>query len=283
MRSALRDGFAAAVRRAPLVIVLWQMNLLFGVILAGLSATALAVTLEGSWYTRSLLYDLDPTAFIALFTLHASTFKLLGAAAATLVVLYLAGWLLLHGAIVASVCGEEDLGIRDTLRAGAGVVPVFLRIALLAVVVFAVLVGGSAIVAFAGMRLSRRAAMPFAWEMCLAGGVAVGAIAWVFCAAVHDHARLRCVAQAEGAVRSYVWAFDFVLQGRRAFPLALVLFAASALLAVGYQLVASRIAADWTTGLVLSVLWGQAMLLTRSLFRLWAFAAEARLQGVAGD
>jgi hypothetical protein len=283
LRPALTVGFGDAVRRAPLVVILWQVNLLFGVILAGLAATALAVTLEGSWYTRSLLHDLDPTAFFALFTYHTPTFKLLGATAATLVVLYLAGWILLHGAVVAAVCGDEDLGMRDTLRAGAGVLPVFLRLAALAAAVFLVLVGGVGVATVGAARLARASAAPFAWEMCLVAGAAAGVSAWIFCSAVHDHARIRCYATGHGAARGYAWAVRFVLHGgKRAFGLALALFLASAALAAFYQSVASRIDADWMTGVVLSILWGQAMLLTRSLFRVWAFASEARLQGEAG-
>lgn len=284
MRHALRAGFGAALHRLPLVILLWQVNLLYGVILAGLSATALAVTLESSWYTRSLLADLDPTVFFVLFSRDAPTFKLLGAAAVVLVVLYLAGWVLLHGAVISSVCGEEDLGIRDALRAGAGVLPIFLRIGVVAAIVFVVLVGGAALAALVAMRVARHSVAPLAYEIAAGSGIVACTLAWVFCAAVHDHARLRAVGQGDSATESYAWALRFVLQGgRRAYPLGLVFLVIALATAALYQLVAMQIAADWTTGLVLSLVWGQAMLLARSLFRLWTFAAEARLQGVAGD
>lgn len=280
---ALAAGLGDATRRTPLVVLLWQVNLLFGAILGGLAATALVVTLDGSWYTRSLLRDLDPTVFFVLFSHDAAAFKLLGATAVTLVILYLAGWLLLHGAVVASVCGEENLGVRDSLRAGAGVLPLFLRIAAVATLVFAVLVGGSAVTAAYAMRLAREAAAPALWEACAAFGVGAASLAWIFCAVVHDHARIRCFARGSGAIESYAWAMSFVTRGgRRALPLGLVLFAVSAALAVFYQAVASRMHADWMTGVVVSILWGQAMLLARALLRVWTFASEARLQGEAG-
>lgn len=279
MRETIAAGFADALRRSPLVVMLWQVNLLFGAIFAGLGATALAVTLDGSWYTRSLLHDLDATALFALYTHHLPTFKLLGATAVTLVVLYLTAWVPLYGALVASVCGEEDLGLRDALRAGAGVTSVFLRIGLVALVVFGVLVGGVAVAALAAMRASRLAAVPAAYEAIAVGGVLAAALTWVFCSAVHDHARLRAFLTGDGAVSSYAWAFTFVARGRRrAYPLALALAAVGLLLAALYQVVASQIPADWMTGVVLSILWGQAMLLARSLIRVWLFAAEARLQ-----
>ena len=64
---------------------------------------------------------------------------------------------------------------------------------------------------------------------------------------------------------------------------ALALCAAGGLLTAFYQAVASQIRADWMTGVVLSIVVGQAMLLARVLFRVWAFAAEARLQRETAD
>lgn len=281
MRDAFTAGFADALHRSPLVVMLWQVNLLFGSVFAGLGAIALAVTLDGSSYTRSLLYDLDATALFALWTHHTPTVKLLGAAAVTLLVLYLAAWVPLYGAVVASVCGNEDLGIRDALRAGAGVTALFLRIGLLAAALFVVLVGGVSLATVVGMRAARLAVSPGLYEVTALLGIAIAAVAWVFCAAVHDHARLRAFASGAGAVTSYVWALRFVLRGgRRAYPLALALAVTGLLLAAFYQVVASQIAADWMTGVVLSILWGQAMLLARALIRVWVFAAGARLQEI---
>lgn len=284
MRQALRAGFTDAVDRSPIVIVLWQVNLLFGTIFAGLAATALAVSLDGSWYTRSLLYDLDATAFFALFTHHLATFKLLGATAVTLAVLYLAAWVPLYGAVVAAVCGDGDLGVRDALRAGAGVTPVFLRIGTIALIVFIVAIGGVGVATAAGMRLARAATAPGAYEAIAVAGLLVIVFVWIFCTAVHDHARIRCFVEGEGAIESYAWALSFVCRGRRrAYILALLLAAAGLVLTIFYQLVASRISADWMTGVVVSIVFGQAMLLARALVRVWWFAAEARLQGVAGQ
>jgi len=283
MKDALAAGFAAALRRSPLVVMLWQVNLLFGAVFAGLGATALAMALDGSWYTRSLLQDLDATALFALYAHHLPTFKLLGATGATLVVLYLAAWVPLHGALVASVCGDEELGVRDALRAGAGVTAVFLRIGLVALASFVVLVGGTAVASFVGLRLARQAVAPGAYQAGAVAGAFLLALAWVFCAAVHDHARLRAFLTGEGALASYGWAFSLVTRGRRrAYPLALALVGVGALLAAFYQVVASQIAADWMTGVVLSILWGQAMLLARSLVRVWAFAAQAQLHDERG-
>jgi hypothetical protein len=284
MRQAFATGFTDAVHRSPLVVVLWQVNLLYGAIFAGLAATALAVTLDGSWATRSLLHDLDPTVFFALDSHHLPTLKLLGAAAVMLTVLYLAAWVPIYGALVASVCGDEELGIRDSLRAGAGVVAVFLRIALVAAAVFVLLVGGIGVAAFLAMRLAREAAAPGYYELAVAGGAIAGVLVWILCGAVHDHARIRCFATGEGALRSYGWALGFVLRGgRRAYLLALAVSVVGGLVAAFYQAVASSLSTDWMTGVVLSILWGQAMLLARSLFRVWIFAAEARLQGAVAE
>jgi hypothetical protein len=282
MRDALAAGLADALKRSPLVVVLWQVNLLYGAVFAGLAATALAVTLDGSWYTRSLLNELDPAAFFALYAHHLPTLELLGAAAAMLAVLYMAAWIPIHGAVVAAICGDEDLGVRDALRAGAGVVAVFLRLGALALLVFVLLMGGVGGAAFVGARLAREAAAPAVYELVVVGGLAAGVLVWVLCAAIHDHARIRAFASGDGALRSYTWAAMFVLRGgRRAFALTLALCAIGWMVAAFYQAVASSLSADWMTGVVLSILWGQAMLLARALLRLWLFAAEARLQGVA--
>jgi hypothetical protein len=187
---------------------------------------------------------------------------------------------LLHAALIASLCGERPLGMRDTLRAGAGVLPVFLRLAGMALLAFVILVGGALLAGYSGMSLSRRAAAPLAYELCAVAGILLALSAWLFCGAVHDHARIRAAVSGEGASRSYLWALGFVTSGgRRAFPLALLTWIAAIAAWAVYQIVASQIAADWMTGVVVSILWGQVLLLVRSLLRVWNFAAAAHLQG----
>src|SRR6185295_5732339 len=113
-----------------------------------------------------------------------------------------------------------------------------------------------------------------------AAGAFLTTLAWTFCSAVHDHARIRAFTNSEGALASYRWALGFVLHGgRRAFRVALTLLAIGLILSAFYQAIASFIQADWMTGVVLSILWGQAMLLSRALVRVWTMSAEAHLQG----
>jgi hypothetical protein len=280
--AALSWGLGAAVRRSGLVTVLWLVSLVFGGLFAALSGTALAVSLNDSWVSRSLLYDLDVTAVIALFVHAAPTLKLLAASAAALAVLYVIMWLVLHSAIVTAVCSPDDLTVTDALQAGTSVLPVFARLFLLAGAVTALSLGAVALLTRAVMAVARDGASEITWELAAAGGLVAGALVLVFCMAIHDQARIRAAGAGTGAWSSYLWAMQFVLAGgQRAYLLAVILQAVGLALWLVYQGVAALIDTNWMAGVVAALVWSELYMAARMVVRVWGFAAQASLQGPA--
>jgi hypothetical protein len=102
--------------------------------------------------------------------------------------------------------------------------------------------------------------------------------------AVHDHARIHCAATGTGAVPAYLWALRFVVSGeRRAVPLLALLFVTGGAGWAVYQMVGILIATNWIPGVVVSLVWGQLLMLYRMFLRVWSLAAETELQSVNED
>jgi hypothetical protein len=109
--------------------------------------------------------------------------------------------------------------------------------------------------------------------------VLAGVAVVLFLATVHDHARIRIATKGVGPLRAFGWAVGFV--GRRegqALPLVLLLLISSLMIWVVYRSVGLLIATDSASGVALSLLWGELLLLVRMFLRVWWFAAETYLQ-----
>jgi hypothetical protein len=126
------------------------------------------------------------------------------------------------------------------------------------------------------------AEMTFYWIV--AGGALVGALSWLFFATVHDHARIRSRTGEVGTLRAFGWALAYVgRRQRRALPLAALLVATSAALWAVYHGLSHSLAIKSASGVTLSLLLGEALLLARMFLRVWWFAAETYLQQGRGE
>jgi hypothetical protein len=280
MRSALRSGVAVACRCWPIVGILFAVSFASALIFGAVAWSWLSVSLGKSLATRTLLTDLDAQVFIDLFVHHREGFALLLVSAALLAACC---WLLgvwLNAVAVAAVA--RDVSWLECPLQGCRAYPTYLCLCATVNVIQA-----AALVALflLGRALTRWTAdstseMTFYW---ISGGAAlVGALAVFFFATVHDHARIRVARTGAGALRALGWAFGFV--GRRegrALLLALVLLCGSLLIWLLYQGVSSCIRTDSALRVALSLLWGEALLLTRTFVRVWWFASTAQLQAAA--
>ncbi len=279
MGSALRAGLQLAFHRLPLALVLWLVNLAFGTLFAALAAMALSLSLDGSWFTRSLLYQLDFNALAAAIAHSGAVFQLLAGAGLALAAIYVIGWLPLHAVIVAAVCTREKVTVHGAVQAGTRHLPVFIRLFVLSGAITGGLLFAIVVASRAVLQLARDAAAERAWEAGLAGGIIALAMVLVFCIAVHDHARIRAVAHGSGAWSSYAWALRFVVDGgRRAFLLALGLQVLGIGLWGVYQAATWAIPTNWMTGVIVALVWAQLCIAARMLLRVWSFAAQADLQ-----
>ena len=198
-----------------------------GVAMAGLFGVAawlwLAEALDGSLATRTLLAAADANVFVDLLMHHGESLRTLGVTAAILLVLGTLAGIWTNAAMVAAAAGAR--GARPAFRRGWGLLPVFLRLWLLAGplaigVAAAIGIGGKLLLAWAAGR--GFALPPLA---VLGGGFVLAGGSLLVLAAVHDHARLRsAVRPGTGAVQAYAWAWGFVWRrGTQALPLAAVL------------------------------------------------------------
>jgi hypothetical protein len=183
----------------------------------------------------------------------------------------------LNAAAIASV--GEEASTASCLLGGMQLYPTYLALWALS---NGCMLASAAALLLSGRWLMRRTAEG-AVEMTpywiVAGGVLVGALAWLFFATVHDHARIRSWTVGAGAVRAFGWALAYVGRWqRRALPLALVLLGTSAALWAVYQGLSRYVATTSASGVTLSLLSGEALLLARMFLRVWWFGAETHLQ-----
>lgn len=250
--------------------------------MAGLFAIAawlwLAEALDGSLATRTLLTAPDANVFVDLLMHHGESLRALGVTAAILVALGSLAGIWTNGALVAAAAG--DVGVRQSLRRGWGLFPVFLRLWMLAAptavaVTGAIGIGGKWLVDWAAGR--GLGLPPFA---ALGGALLAIAASLVVLAAIHDHARIRCAAHPEaGALRSYAWAWRFVWRGGpQALPLAVVLGLAAVLVWSCGLVIRHAISTASEVGVAAGLLLGQLGALARVVARGWSFAAETALQ-----
>jgi hypothetical protein len=277
MGRAYINGFALALRRWPVVLVLFLVSVLAGGSFAAAAWFWLASALGSSLATRTLLTDLNVQVFIDLFIHHRESLKILLLAGAILTVAFGVLGVWLNATAIAAV-GEET-STTSCLLGGIQLYPTYLGLWVLS---NGGLLASAVTLVFFGRWLTRWTAESPA-EMTPywigAGTALVVALVWLFFATVHDHARIRSWAVGVGAVRAFGWALVFV--GRRqtrALPLAVLLVGTSAALWAVYQGLSHHLAANSALGVTLSLLSGEALLLARMFLRVWWFGAETHLQ-----
>jgi hypothetical protein len=277
MGRAYIRGFALALRRWPLVLVLFLASLLAGLSFAAAAWFWLASALGSSLATRTLLSDLNVQIFIDLFVHHRESLWMLVLAGSILAAAFVGLSVWLNAAAIASV--GEEASTASCLLGAVQLYPTYL--ALWALSNGCML--ASAVALFLSGRWLMRWAAESAAEMTpywiVGGGVLVGSLAWLFLATVHDHARIRTWAVGAGAVRAFGWAVAYVgRRQRRALPLAVLLLGTSVALWAVYQGLSRHVATNSASGVTLSLLSGEALLLARMFLRVWWFGAETHLQ-----
>jgi hypothetical protein len=279
MGQALGLGLLAALRRWPVVIVLFVANLAAGFCFTAAAWSWLSAALDNSLASRTLLTDLDWNVFIDLLVHHGESLRmlLLGGLLLALPAILLSIWL----NAVAVVAVGEDGTLGECMRRGLALYPRFFWLSFLS---NALCVAGVGACVLLGRQLAQwTAESTFELTVYLAIGAAtaVGGLLLVFLVTVHDHARVRTTASGVGALGAYVWALRFV--GRRewrALPLALLLLGTGFVVWMVYQTVAMLVPTDSSHGVVLSLVLGESLLCVRMLLRVWCFAAVTELQGL---
>lgn len=279
MGQAFGLGFLAALRRWPVVVILFVANFVAGLCFAGAAWTWLAESLDRSLPTRSLLTDLDWNVFVDLLVHHAQSLRMLLAGGVLLAVPAVLLGIWLNAAAVVAV--GEDGSLGDCLRRGLTLYPTFFRLSLLSNLLSAAAIGCGVLVGRGLTRWTAESGSELTFYLAAGAGVLLGALLLVFLLTVHDHARVRSTARGAGALRAYAWALRFVARREwRALPLALVLLSISFTVWVVYQTGGMLVAPNSAHGVVLSLLWGQVLLLARMLLRVWTFAAATELQSL---
>ncbi len=278
LRSYIRGAWLAA-ETWPLTLVLWLINAIFGVVFALASGYWLALVLDGSLATRTLLKTLDAQVLVDLYRHHATSFRMLLVLAAFIAAHNVLLWFWLHGVVVCAVRAEPDEKWRRVWWRGLRLAPVMAGLYGLALALVAVLSGAVWGAVWEAQRwtvASTSAALP---DAIYAAAAVLWAVGYVLLAAVHDHARLRACAADCGVLAAYGWAWRFVLRGGEgAIPLAIVLQATALALWLVYQLIGLALPVNEILGVTGSLLWGEVFLCTRMAMRVWCFAAQSELQ-----
>jgi hypothetical protein len=270
-------GLAKAARRGALVAVLGFVNLAFALGFGSLAWFWLALALDRSLATRSLLYKLDVNVFVDLFVHHRESFLTFMFGAVLLLVVAVLIWIWLNAVVVVAVAEEGEWG-RVAHRA-IDVFLTFLGLWFLMAGVLGGLLGAIGIGAW-GLTRWTESSSEMGTSLVLGGAVGLGLLTILILATVHDHARIHSAATGARALSAYAWAAAFLLRTRLAIPLAAV-FAVTGIVLWGiYQSVAAFLVTESVPGVVLATLWGQTWLFVRVFTRVWMFAAETELQNV---
>ena len=269
-------GFRTARRCWPLWGLLFVTSCIAAVGFAGASWLWLSYALDASLATRTLLVDLDLNIFVDLLAHERTSLTMLLAAGAMLVgALWFVGvWL--NAIVIASLADEVPL--PAAARRAVDLYWRFFRMALCALVADAAIVVAATT---AGWYLVSSMEDPTDLAVYVVGVACAGAAAGLvlIVTTAHDHARIHSAATDAGAGEALRWALHFVTRGdRRALPLAGVLAATGGLAWLVYQAAGTLLSTAWVPGLVLSLVWGQGLLLFRMFLRVWRFAAQLELQ-----
>lgn len=277
MVRAYVSGLRAAVRRWPLAVALFVANLVIGLGFTIAAWQWLTTSLDRSLATRTLLTDLDPNVFIDLFAHRSNSLHALTVTGMLLAALFLLLAVWLNAVAVIAVGDDAPLG--ECLRRGVSAYPIYFRLAVLANVLNAAGVVAGVLVGRGLSRWLSESATEMSAYWAVMAGVLVGGLVLLFSTTVHDHARIKSTASGTGALRAYAWAVGFV-GGRqwRCIPLSVLLLFTGLAVWAGYQALAQLIPATSPSGVTVSLLWGESLIVFRMLLRLWTFAAATELQ-----
>jgi len=274
---AYRSGLKIALRRWPVVIILFLASLAAALSFGAAAWSWLSLALDKSLATRSLLNDLSVQVFIDLFIHHGESFLMLLAGGIVMTVGFISLGAWLNAITVAAVCEEEPLSA--SVARGSRTYPTYLGLAVVVNLLHAAAITASALLDRTLMHWAAESTSEITGYAVAALSAIFGGLAVLFFATAHDHARIRVTNTDAGVIRALGWAFAFVLRRqRRTFPLAVLLLATSIASWVIYQTVAWFIPARSALGVASSLLWGEVLLLVRMFIRVWWFAAETHLQ-----
>ena len=277
MAACYFSGLRDALRHWPLVLVLFAVHLLAGMIFTAAGWSWLSIALDRSLATRSLLTNLDTNLLVDLFVHHAGSFRMLILVGGVLAAAFLVLGVWLNASTVAVV--GEDLGLGEGLHRGLSLFPCLLRLWLVATAVNLVIIIGGYVLGRALVRWTAEGASDLTWYWIVGVTTALALVLLFVSVAIHDHARIRCAAAGPAAMRAYVWAIVFVLRREgRALLLMAALCGTGVALWMAYQSLGMLIVTDSTFGVTLSLIWGETLLASRMVLRVWCFAAETALQ-----
>jgi hypothetical protein len=277
MGSLCVSGWHTAMRRWPVVLLLFLANLVTGLLATAVSWVWLSIALDNSLATRTLLTDLDTNVFVDLFVHHGESLRAWSISAAGLVLVTVMIGVWLNATAVVAVNTDAPLGA--CLHRGLDLFPTYFGLWVLTGLVNASGLSASFLLGRALTRWTVESPSEVTFYWGVAAAAAVGAALLLFSTTVHDHARIRSTAASVGFVRAYAWAFNFVCRReRRAIPLTLLLLGAGCSAWLIYQTVGMLVPTTSTVKLTVSLAWGEALLLLRMVLRLWLFAADSDLQ-----
>ncbi len=280
MLSLVRAGMRAAWLRWPIGLLLYAGLAVPGLGFAVASWGWLSSALDGSLASRTLLKELDRNVFVDLFVHHRPGLRMLAVAGGLVLVAVWLWWVWLHATAVAALA--EDPSVPRAARRGFELFPCFLRLSLLANALQATMFAVGHVASRYLIRWTTDSGGEMPYYAILTGTVAVVGVVVAFLASVHDHARIHVAATDSGAVRAYAWALRFVGGWEpRAFPLSVLLLLLAGTVWAAYQSLGLLLPSGSMTAVVLSLLWGQLLLLGRCAVRLAALAAAAQLQAVS--
>ncbi len=280
--AVIAAGLRVALQRWPAVLLLFVVNLAYGLIFTAASWSWLSLALGTSLATRTLHADLDANVFVDLFLHHGESLQLLLVSGGILAAMFALLGVWLNATAVAAVVEDGTLG--RWMSRGAQLYGRFLRLWMLTGMLCVASAGATFFLARWLVRLSADSPVESTFYWVSAGGAALGAGLLLFWSTVHDHARIRVAATGAGAAPAYAWAVRFaVARERRAVPLAALWLAGGGVLWAIYQTVGMLIATTSGPELAVSLIWGEMLLVARMLLRVGLFAAENDLQAFASD
>lgn len=280
MRRCYLRGYRSALRRWPLVLLLFVATVVPGLVFSAAAWSWLANALDKSLATRTLLTDLDMNVFVDLIGHHGESLRMLGLSGLLLLAVC---WLVnvwLNAVTIIAV--GDDLPLAAAAHRGVDLYLTFLGLDCLALFVDVLLLAATLAV---GRWLTHWTAdnpSEIAVYLFIGASALIAGALLLFFTATHDHARIHSAATGSSAAAAYVWAVAFVVsRERRALPLLAMLLATGGAGWVVYQAVGRLFVTTTTTAVLGSLLWGEALMLCRMFLRVWTFAAQTELQNLS--
>ena len=275
-RAYLR-GLPCALRLWPVALLLFLANLAAGLCVGALGWHWLDVAFDGSAATQTLLTHLELDVVVDLVVHHGESLRILLATAAVVALAFVAVGAWGDSAVAVSV--TEETGLTESLRRTPSLLPAYLGLAGLTLVLQGASVAAGLVLSRSAVRWTAGSSAAMTYYAAVASGVVVAAALVFGLTTVHDHARIRLAADGSGAIGAFIWSLRFV--GRHVaatLSLALLLLVTGVIVWGAYQVFAGWIPVTSRAGLLLSLVWGEALLFVRMLVRVWGFAATRDLQ-----